>query len=69
MAGALYPVHRYVIASSSEILEALINKAAAVDGVRTVKIDNIQPQIFQRILDFAYTKDCDLLHPGKCPIR
>lgn len=54
-------------------MKNIINKnSKKIDGkqvVVVVVIEKIKPKIFERILSYIYTGDCDLLHPGICPIR
>ena len=34
-----------------------------------VKLANLKPEIFEQILQFIYTNQCDLLVPGPCKIK
>ncbi|XP_044735447.1 inhibitor of Bruton tyrosine kinase [Chrysoperla carnea] len=54
----LFPVHRFIIASSSTLLNAKI-EAALPSNI--VEIPNIRADIFSELLEFIYTKSCNLL--------
>lgn len=60
-----FPAHRYVLALSSEDLASMKTDIMA----DAVDLPNVDANIFQQILLFAYTGDCDLLHPGPCTIQ
>lgn len=60
-----FPAHRYVLALSSEDLASMKTDILG----DAVDLPNVDANIFQQILLFAYTGDCDLLHPGPCTIH
>lgn len=60
-----FPAHRYVLALSSEDL-ASMKMDIMLDAI---DLPNVDANIFQQILLFMYTGDCDLLHPGPCTIQ
>lgn len=64
-----YPAHRYVMAFASNVFEEMLDNAPVVDGVAMVKVTDVLPETFKRILVFAYTNDCDLLRPYSCSAR
>ncbi|KAK6626719.1 hypothetical protein RUM44_009195 [Polyplax serrata] len=66
--GTRYPAHRYVVSYSSDVLREMIDNSNSNNGVPLVKIDNIQPQIFERVLSYLYTGECDLQQVGACPL-
>uniref|UniRef100_A0A1B6DWT5 BTB domain-containing protein n=1 Tax=Clastoptera arizonana TaxID=38151 RepID=A0A1B6DWT5_9HEMI len=54
-----FSAHRYILSLSSKELAALPE-----DGSSIIKLKNIHPFVFQQILFYIYTGDCQLLHPG-----
>ncbi|KAL0275010.1 UNVERIFIED_CONTAM: hypothetical protein PYX00_003000 [Menopon gallinae] len=67
--GHRFSAHRYIVAHSSPVLEEMMKNAAKVNGSCVLKLDNIKAVIFRRILCFMYTRDCDLLQAGVCPVK
>lgn len=63
-----FAAHRYILRFNSE-LDIPNNIEANAESSPVVKIENISPVIFQQLLQFVYTGDCDLIHPGPCNIR
>ncbi|XP_049802872.1 inhibitor of Bruton tyrosine kinase [Schistocerca nitens] len=68
-----FPAHQYIVALSSDTLLHMIKQEKSNDdnenNVPHVKIKNIRPEIFEQILQFLYTSDCDLLKPGPCSVE
>lgn len=67
-----FPAHQYIVALSSDTLLHMIKQEKSNDNennVPHVKIKNIRPEIFEQILQFLYSSDCDLLKPGPCSVE
>lgn len=64
-----FPAHRYIVSHSSEILRDMINNVQANNNIHYVKIENIQPKVFERILYYLYTGECDFMKTGIYPVR
>jgi len=63
-----FPVHSFVLASGSETLAKQIKFAETLEPT-VLDFQEIQPQIFEQILQFLYTRKCDLAREGPCPIH
>ncbi|KAL3285870.1 hypothetical protein HHI36_000390 [Cryptolaemus montrouzieri] len=59
----VFPAHKYVLAHSSQILQNLFQDESELI-LKDVNVD-----LFEQMLLFMYTGDCDLLLVGKCPER
>lgn len=56
-----FAAHRYIIAFHSDKLSNRI----LPEGDNIMEINDVEPEIFEQLLFFIYTGDCDLLKPGK----
>jgi len=63
-----FAVHSFVVASGSEVLSKQLKFAETLHPT-IVEVVDIQPKIFKYILQYIYTKTCDLLKEGPCPIQ
>ncbi|PSN38863.1 hypothetical protein C0J52_25683, partial [Blattella germanica] len=62
-------VFQYIIASRCEVLAKRIAEVSINDGVPTVHLKGLKPEVFRQILQFIYTNTCSILQPGECPIK
>ncbi|RVE44903.1 hypothetical protein evm_010450 [Chilo suppressalis] len=66
----LFPAHIFIVASSSEFLYKLYQEQLKLsDEKPTITLDHIHPDVFQRILKFAYTGSCDVAELGPCALK
>ncbi|XP_017775512.1 PREDICTED: inhibitor of Bruton tyrosine kinase [Nicrophorus vespilloides] len=61
--GVNFPVHKYIIGLGSDKLKKMVSEC------NEIKIDSIHPQIFEQLLNYLYTNDCELLHAGPCSVN
>ncbi|XP_041984578.1 inhibitor of Bruton tyrosine kinase [Aricia agestis] len=64
----VFPAHIFIVASSSEYLYKLYQDART-DGKTTVVLDNVHPDVFERILRYMYTGTCDVAELGPCGLK
>jgi hypothetical protein len=66
----LFPAHIFIIASNSEFLYKLYQDKLKVPGDKpTVTLENVHPEVFDRILRFMYTGTCDVAQLGACSLK
>ncbi|CAG9138743.1 unnamed protein product [Plutella xylostella] len=67
----LYPAHMFIVASSSEHLYKLFQdqKLQNPSEKPTITLDNVLPEVFDRILRFVYTGSCDVVETGPCGLK
>ncbi|KAJ0174013.1 hypothetical protein K1T71_010159 [Dendrolimus kikuchii] len=66
----LYPAHIFIIASNSELLYKLYKeKRTSPEEKPVIHLDNVHPEIFDRILKFMYTGTCDVAELGPCSLK
>ena len=69
VAGSVrFPAHSFILANGSEVLNKQLKFAETVNPT-VLEFEEIQPQIFQQILKFLYTKSTDLLKEGPCMVQ
>lgn len=65
-----FPAHRFVVASRSEPLAKLIeSKFVDSEEPMRVKVNNVKSDIFELILQYIYSGDCDMLKSGVCNVK
>lgn len=65
-----YPAHIYIIAASSEHLYKLYQEKAISPGEKPIiALDNVHPEVFDRILKYMYTGTCDVAELGPCSLK
>ncbi|XP_075218309.1 inhibitor of Bruton tyrosine kinase [Lycorma delicatula] len=64
-----FAAHRYILRLNSELDTVKSEQDDLDDPIPVVKISNINPAVFQQLLQFVYTGDCDIIHPGPCNIK
>ncbi|KAL0820240.1 hypothetical protein ABMA28_006160 [Loxostege sticticalis] len=65
----LYPAHIFIVASSSEHIYKLYQDQLHTGDKPTVTLENIHPEVFDRILRFMYTGTCDVAELGPCGLK
>ncbi|XP_068620269.1 inhibitor of Bruton tyrosine kinase [Battus philenor] len=66
----IYPAHIFIVASSSEHLYKLYQESRAeADGIPTIVLDNVHPEVFERILRYMYVGTCDVAELGPCGLK
>ncbi|XP_048483944.1 inhibitor of Bruton tyrosine kinase [Plutella xylostella] len=67
----LYPAHMFIVASSSEHLYKLFQdqKLQNPSEKPTITLENVLPEVFDRILRFVYTGSCDVVETGPCGLK
>ncbi|XP_028158186.1 inhibitor of Bruton tyrosine kinase [Ostrinia furnacalis] len=65
----LYPAHIYIAASSSELLYNMYRAVYIPGDIPTITLDNIHPDVFERILRYMYTGTCDVTELGPCGLK
>ncbi|XP_045501851.1 inhibitor of Bruton tyrosine kinase [Colias croceus] len=68
----LFPAHMFIVASSSELLYNLYQEAKATninDEKPIICLENVLPEVFERILKYMYTGSCDVAEPGPCGLK
>lgn len=65
-----YPAHIFIVASSSELLYKLYKERLSnIEQKPIVQLDNVHPEVFDRILKFIYTGTCDVAELGPCSLK
>lgn len=62
--GRTVSAHRFVLASSSPVLDRLISETTT--GCGPVELPDTDPDVFAQLLLAMYTGDCELLRSGPC---
>ena len=64
--GRRFPAHSFVLASGSESLSKQLRflEDEEQEGVVEVQVEEVHPDTFTQVLQFLYTKRCDLLQEG-----
>lgn len=67
----LFPAHIYIVASGSEHLYKLYQdkKLLNPDEKPEIILENVIPEVFERILRFLYTGTCDVTELGPCGLK
>ncbi|XP_013137356.1 PREDICTED: inhibitor of Bruton tyrosine kinase [Papilio polytes] len=66
----LYPAHIFIVASSSEYLYKMYEESRTnADDKPIVCLDNVHPEVFERILHYMYTGSCDVTELGPCRLK
>ena len=60
--GRRYPAHKFIVSAASD------NLCRLMAAKSEVQISGIRPQIFEQVLQYVYTKSCDLMMTGKCSV-
>jgi speckle-type POZ protein len=63
--GQLFHAHRWLLAARSSVFEAELTGPMKEKATKSIKVEEIQPQIFKAILHFVYT-DTILLDDEHC---
>ncbi|CAH0713197.1 unnamed protein product, partial [Brenthis ino] len=64
-----YPAHIFIIASSSDYLYKLYQENSTNTHKPTISLDNVHPDVFERILRYMYTGTCDVTELGPCGLK
>ncbi|KAM3963343.1 LOW QUALITY PROTEIN: inhibitor of Bruton tyrosine kinase [Aphomia sociella] len=65
-----YPAHIFIIASSSEHLYRLYQeKQTNPEDKPIILLENVHPEVFDRILRYMYTGTCDVAELGPCSLK
>ncbi|XP_037294950.1 inhibitor of Bruton tyrosine kinase isoform X1 [Manduca sexta] len=65
-----FSAHMYIVASSSEHLYKLYQEKQKVQGDKPIiTLENVHPEVFERILKFMYTGTCDVAELGPCGLK
>ncbi|XP_013162963.1 PREDICTED: inhibitor of Bruton tyrosine kinase [Papilio xuthus] len=65
-----YPAHIFIVASSSEYLYKMYQESRTnTDDKPIVCLDNVHPEVFERILRYMYTGSCDVTEFGPCALK
>ncbi|XP_026762942.2 inhibitor of Bruton tyrosine kinase [Galleria mellonella] len=65
-----YPAHIFIIASSSEHLYKLYQeKLTSPEDKPVILLENVHPEVFDRILRYMYTGTCDVAELGPCSLK
>ncbi len=56
--------HKFIVACASDLMSKMM-----VGDCEIQLDDDMQPELFEQILQYAYTKSCDMLKPGKCTLE
>ncbi|KAL4702492.1 hypothetical protein ACJJTC_014635 [Scirpophaga incertulas] len=65
-----FPAHIYIVATRSELLYRLYQEQRKKSGEKpTVPLENVHPDVFQRILRYMYTGTCDVTELGPCQLK
>ncbi|CAK1584728.1 unnamed protein product [Parnassius mnemosyne] len=66
----LFPAHIFIVASSSEHLYKLYQESRTnPDEKPIVTLENVHPEVFDRILRFMYVGTCDVAELGPCGLK
>lgn len=66
----LYPAHIYIIATSSEYLYKMYQENLMDNNEKPIiALNNIHPDVFDRILKYTYTGTCDVAELGPCSLK
>ncbi|XP_053614873.1 inhibitor of Bruton tyrosine kinase [Plodia interpunctella] len=66
----LYPAHVYIIASHSDLLYKLYQDIrTSKEDKPLIVLDNVLPDVFERILRYMYTGTCDVAELGPCSLK
>ncbi|KAI5642905.1 BTB/POZ domain-containing protein [Phthorimaea operculella] len=66
----LFPAHIFIIASNSEFLYKLYQDHITTQGEKpTIPLENVHPEVFDRILRYIYTGTCDVVELGPCGLK
>ncbi|XP_026320553.1 inhibitor of Bruton tyrosine kinase isoform X3 [Hyposmocoma kahamanoa] len=63
----LFPVHAYILATHSEHLYKLYQERTSEKPIIT--LENVHPEVFERILRYMYTGQCDVAQLGPCTLK
>ncbi|XP_059059647.1 inhibitor of Bruton tyrosine kinase [Achroia grisella] len=65
-----YPAHMFIVASGSEHLYKLYQeKLTSPEDKPVILLDNVLPEVFDRILRYMYTGTCDVAELGPCSLK
>lgn len=64
-----YPAHIFIIASSSDYLYKLYQDSSKNTHKPTIVLENVHPEVFERILRYMYTGTCDVAELGPCGLK
>ncbi|KAJ2948318.1 hypothetical protein O0L34_g7556 [Tuta absoluta] len=66
----LFPAHIFIISSNSEFLYKLYQDHITCAGEKpTIPLENVHPEVFDRILRYMYTGTCDVVELGPCGLK
>lgn len=66
MAGELFRAHGCVLAARSPVFEAELFGPVKEEATQAIKIDDMEPAIFEALLHFIYTDDAQSLSSDSC---
>lgn len=55
-----FPCHRIILVSTSPYFEALLTNAFRENSLKSIKLHDIEPQIFSSLLNFIYTGEIEI---------
>lgn len=64
-----FPAHMFIIASSSDYLYKLYKETSTNEHKPTIILENVHPEVFERIIRFMYTGTCDVAELGPCGLK
>ncbi|CAH2089704.1 unnamed protein product [Euphydryas editha] len=64
-----FPAHMFIIASSSDYLHKLYKETSTNEHKPTIILENVHPEVFERIIRFMYTGTCDVAELGPCGLK
>ncbi|XP_023939294.2 inhibitor of Bruton tyrosine kinase [Bicyclus anynana] len=64
-----FPAHAFIIASSSDYLYKLYEESRTNEHKPIITLDNVHPEVFDRILRYMYTGTCDVAELGPCGLK
>jgi BTB/POZ domain len=57
--------HKNILASRSPVFAALLQHKIQENSVETVKIHDVHPKVFKKLLQFIYTGQCEITHSAE----
>ncbi|XP_046969920.1 inhibitor of Bruton tyrosine kinase [Vanessa cardui] len=64
-----FPAHIFIIASSSDYLYKLYQETSTKEHKPIINLENVHPEVFERIIRFMYTGTCDVAELGACGLK
>ncbi|CAH2234229.1 jg16678 [Pararge aegeria aegeria] len=64
-----FPAHIFIIASSSDYLYKLYQESRTNEHKPIINLENVHPEVFERIMRYMYTGVCDVAELGPCGLK